>query len=112
MPRIPAPLVALAATLGVAALLSACEETRLRDAPDFGESVRQDVAAQIANPDAHYAGTPAPASNGKRVDSGVERYVRGKVAAPPSTETSSVGGAGGGGGGGSGGGGGGGGGSQ
>ena len=97
MPRRSARLVPLA-MLGAAALLSACMQTRLRDAPDFGESVRENVAAQIADPDARYVGNPAPASNGMRTNSSQERYVRGKVTPPPATTTSQVGGSAGGGG--------------
>jgi type IV pilus biogenesis protein CpaD/CtpE len=100
MQRTSVRLLGLAAALGAAAIVGACSQTQLRDAPDFGESVRQDQAAQIANPDAHYAGAPGPASNGKRADSAVDRYMRGKVTAPQATATSDVGGGGGGGGGG------------
>lgn len=105
MQRTSVRLLALAAALAAVAAQGACTQTQLRDAPDFGESVRQDQAAQIANPDAHYAGVPGPASNGRRSDSAVDRYVRGKVIAPPTMATSDVGvGSGGGGGGGGGGG--------
>jgi hypothetical protein len=70
----------------------------LRDAPDFGETTRENVAAQIANPDAHYAGAPEPGSNGMRTDTAQERYVRGKVTPAPAEATSQIAGAGGGGG--------------
>ena len=91
MPPFPAKGLAIAAVMGASLVLGACSESRLRLAPDFGEAVRQDVAAQIANPDAHYAGTPAPGSNGMRIDSAQERYVRHTVAQPVATQTSSVG---------------------
>ena len=74
----------------------------MRLAPDFGVAVRQDVAAQIADPDAQYAGVPAPASDGTRAGLALTRYKTGKVIQPVSTSTSQVstgGGSGGGGGG-------------
>ncbi len=96
MPRLAPRLIALATTLAGAALLSACQ-SRLREAPDFGEAVRENQAAQIANPDAHYAGAPAPGSNGMRANSAQERYVRGKVTPPPATATTEIAGTAGGG---------------
>jgi len=72
------------------AALSACVETRLRNDPHFGEAVRQDVAAQIADPDARYRGVPGPGANGRRVDAAQERYVRGQVLEPAATATSTV----------------------
>lgn len=80
--------------LAVAALgLSACAqnpmESEMYMSPDFGESVRQDLAAQIADPDAHYVGTPAPgASDGARIDLAQDRYQKNQVI-PPSTTTAS-----------------------
>ena len=96
-------VVALGAAIGGAVLLGACAESRLRLSNDYGEAVRQDAAAQIADPDAHYAGTPAPGSNGQRVELAQKRYVTGKVLRPPAagtTATLNTGGGGGGGGGG------------
>ncbi len=43
--------------------LSACAQSSLRLDPDFGKALHQDLAAQIADPDAHYEGTPAPVSS-------------------------------------------------
>jgi hypothetical protein len=106
MPKTFARMVALGAAIGGAALLSACAESRLRLSNDYGEAVRQDAAAQIADPDAHYVGTPAPGSNGQRVELAQKRYVTGKVLRPPAAGTTAslaTGGGGGGGGGGSGG---------
>ena len=100
MPYSVARVFAIAAILGAGTALSACAQSRLRLAPDFGEAVRQDVAAQIADPDAHYAGTPAPASNGERTAIAQRRYVTHTVLEPPSTSISVSGGGGGGGGGG------------
>ena len=58
---------ALTAMLFLAPLLSGCTQSALRISPDFGNAVHQDMAAQIADPDARYEGTPAPGSNGARV---------------------------------------------
>jgi hypothetical protein len=80
-------LAGVAAILGAALLLSSCEESRLRLAPDFGVAVRQDVAAQIADPDARYAGVPNPASDGSRTRLAQTRYKTGKVIQPTSTVT-------------------------
>lgn len=87
-------------------LLSACaentpNESELFLSPSFGRAVRQDIAAQIADPDAQYSGTPAPGSNGSRVALAQRRYVAGKVLRPPSTAAAeaTIGGEGGGGGG-------------
>jgi hypothetical protein len=103
MPSSIVRFAALAGVAGAALLLAGCEESHLRLAPDFGVAVRQDVAGQVADPDAQYAGVPAPASNGSRVSLAQTRYNTGKVIQPASTSTSQVstgGGSGGGGGGG------------
>jgi hypothetical protein len=49
---------------------------------DFGVALRQDLAAQIADPDARYMGDPAPGSNGSRVSLAQKRYQAGAVIAP------------------------------
>ena len=69
-------------------LLSACAQSKLRMSPDFGNAVNQDLAAQIADPDAHYAGTPAPGSNSARVGLAQKRYQANQVI-PPSSITAS-----------------------
>ena len=68
--------------------LSACTQSYLRINPDFGRAVRQDVAAQIANPDAKYEGTPDPGSRGDRVGLAQQRYQTNQVI-PPATMTAS-----------------------
>jgi hypothetical protein len=69
-------------------LLAGCAQSSLRISPDFGNAVRQDIAAQIADPDAHYTGTPAPGSSGPRVGLAQKRYDAGQVI-PPSSMTAS-----------------------
>src|SRR5437660_6022539 len=71
--------------------LSACAQSSLRLNPDFGRAVRQDVAAQIADPDAHYEGTPAPGSRGDRVELAQKRYQNNQVIQPSTTTASGAG---------------------
>src|SRR5690349_441209 len=68
--------------------LSACQSS-MRISPDFGSALRQDVAAQIADPDAHYEGQPAPGSASARVDLAQKRYNANQVIQPTSTPASS-----------------------
>ena len=55
--------------------------------PDYGVAVRQDLAAQVADPDAHYTGVPAPGSDGSRVSLAQTRYQSNSVV-PPATVSS------------------------
>ena len=70
-------------------VLSGCNQSSLRLSPDFGSAVRQDLAAQIADPDAHYEGTPAPGSGGARVGLAQKRYDTNTVIQPSTTTASS-----------------------
>ena len=79
----------ITAALFLAAILSACTQSRLRLEPDFGRAVRQDVAAQIADPDAHYKGIPAPGSGAARVGLAQRRYDTNEVVQPSTTGASS-----------------------
>jgi type IV pilus biogenesis protein CpaD/CtpE len=81
-----ARILLLTAVLGG---LSACVQSQKYLASDFGVAVRQDVAAQIADPDARYpAATP---SDGARAALGYDRYQAGK-SIPPSSGAMAVGG--------------------
>jgi hypothetical protein len=81
----------LALAAGAVLALSACTQSELRISPDFGDAMRENVAAQIADPDAHYAGVPAPgASNGARVGLAQSRYERNQVIEPSSTTASNA----------------------
>lgn len=75
--------------LGLAALsciaLSGCTTAAPHLSADFGFSVKQAVVSQIADPDATYAATAAPGSNGARVHLAQERYRTGRVIAPSAT---------------------------
>ena len=101
----------LAALAGVGVIAASCaDEKQLNEdmhSSDFGRAVQEDMAAQIADPDATYKGPP-PASSGEQAALAQTRYATDKVTKPVSVNTQSTGsGGGGGGGGGSGGGGGG-----
>jgi hypothetical protein len=80
-------LVLAVAVLG----LSGCVRSELRISPDFGSAVTQDKAAQIADPDAHYTGLPAPGTDGARVALAQHRYETGKVIPPSTIGASSAG---------------------
>ena len=84
--------IIVAAALGLCACAQNPAQSEMRMSPDFGDAVRQDLAAQIADPDAHYAGTPAPgASDGARIDLAQTRYQQNQVIQPSSTTASSRG---------------------
>lgn len=74
--------------LGICLALAGCTESSLRINPDFGNAVHQDIAAQIADPDARYAGVVTPGSDGARVGLAQKRYQANQVV-PPSTVTAS-----------------------
>jgi hypothetical protein len=82
--------VLLPLILGVGLSLGACTQSRLHLHDDFGQAVRQDLAAQVADPDATYKGLPAPGATGARVGLAQQRYVTGKVIPPRATTTSSI----------------------
>lgn len=76
----------LAATAAVA-LLGGCAVSQPHLNPEFGLEVRESLAAQIADPDARYAGSPDPGSSGSRVGLAQERYRTGKVIEPQPANT-------------------------
>jgi len=83
-------IVLAVAALGLTACTQSPMQSEMRMSPDFGDAVRENLAAQIANPDAHYAGTPAPgASDGARIDLAQTRYQQNQVIPPSSTTASS-----------------------
>ena len=100
MSAVLAKSATVAVLVGAALGLSACMQSRMSLSDDYGQVVRQHVAAQIADPDARYKGVPAPGSNGRRAGIAQERYNRNAVVQPASTSTSSAASGGGGGGGG------------
>ena len=90
MSRSRATPILIAAGLAAAAALSGCMESRMHLSEDFGVAVRQDAAAQIADPDAQYVGDPAPGSSGSRVGLAQGRYQRNAVIRPATTATSTA----------------------
>ena len=89
--------------LGAGLALAACTESRLHLSDEFGQALRQDEIAQVADPEARYKGVPPAGSNGMRAVNAQARYEHNAVIPPASMTTSSVGVGGGGGGGGGGG---------
>jgi hypothetical protein len=87
---------AIAALLGAASLLSGCVTPVEHLGYDFGSAVKEDALAQVADPDAHYTGDPAPGAIGTRVGLAQDHYNTGTVIKPVSTSTQSGGGGGGG----------------
>jgi len=91
----------IAALGGVGALLAGCTaDGQLKDdmgSADFGKAVREDLAAQVADPDAAYKGPPPP-SSGERAQVAQQHYVTDTVKQPPSVSTGVSTGSGGGGG--------------
>jgi len=90
MPKIASSAVTAVCLLAAGLSLSACAVSRLHLADDSGVAVRQDIAAQVADPDARYRGLPAPGASGLRTDSAQGRYDAGQVIQPASTSTSTV----------------------
>jgi hypothetical protein len=76
--------------VGLAMGLTGCVERQATLSPDFGRAVHEDLTAQIADPDAHYVGKPAPGSEGHRVGLAQQRYVTGKVIKPATTGASTI----------------------
>lgn len=74
----------------VGAGLSGCVQAGSLN-PEFGQAVRQHVAAQIADPDARYVGDPDPGSNGARVGLAQQRYRTGTVIKPTPAAASKIG---------------------
>jgi len=79
------PSTSLIAVLAIAgAVLSGCAtahgpKTTAQDASDkqfdtFGRAVRQDIVAQIADPDPAWKASPAPGTNGKRLAGTMSTY--------------------------------------
>jgi len=70
--------------------LSGCSSRHL--SPDFGYVVHEDLVAQIADPQPHPEGKPAPGAIGTHVAAATFRYETGVVIQPVTATTSKVGG--------------------
>ena len=88
------------AALGAVLALSACTghggglDAKRFNSPDFGESVRNNIATQSIPADPDTANTP-PEADGARQALAQQRYHTDRVKQPPSPNTSSVQGSGG-----------------
>lgn len=78
------------AILALTAALGGCIQAPGHMEPNFGFAVRQDIVAQIADPDARYRRTLNPASNGERAVGAQERYAKGEVTPPASEGTGAI----------------------
>ena len=97
--------VLAAALAGIGLMAAGCADEGLlnqdmMNSADFGRAVHEDMAAQIADPDANYRGPP-PASSGERADLAQTRYATDHVKQPANQSVSNINFSGGGGGGGS-----------
>lgn len=79
------PLSAALITLLTAVGLTGCAESQRHMSADFGLAVRQDAAAQVADPDALYKA--ALLADGRRVGLGMDRYQTGKILEPQALST-------------------------
>ncbi len=75
----------------VSFLLVACENQNIALSEGFGNSVRQNMAAHIINPDPAYDAGSVPATDGARTAGTVERYRAGEVKALEEVTTSDLG---------------------
>lgn len=82
------------AILALTASLGGCIQAPGHIDPNFGYAVRQDIVAQIADPDARYQRTRNPASSGERAALAQKRYAKGQVVQPASEGTGAMGGGG------------------
>ena len=99
------PWLLAAALAGAGALLAGCEgsspsleQSSLRLSDDFGRAVREDVAAQIVDPDPSWKAGPPPPSDGERAALAQKRYQHDVVIQPSTAATSQAVSSGGGGG--------------
>jgi hypothetical protein len=78
------------------ALVSGCagddvlRQSGQKETDDFGRAVREDLAAQIANPDPAWKNAPPPPSSGTRAALAQTRYQKNTVIKPVGATTSSV----------------------
>ncbi len=80
--------IALIAAVGTG--LSACTTSYLHLSDTFGRGVRQDAMAQIADPEAHYSGWPAPGASGRRAGLALDRYNNDAVVPPATAATTAM----------------------
>jgi hypothetical protein len=74
------------ALLALPLLLTSCASQDL----GFGETVKQNIALQVINPDPQYKDETVPGASGDHAAQATERYREGKVTQPPPTVTSTL----------------------
>jgi outer membrane murein-binding lipoprotein Lpp len=84
------PAFVIGATVAAASLLAGCLSPQHGLEPDFGRATRNNIAAQVADPEPRYARKVEPAANGVRSVTASQRYERGQVTPPVVQSTSSV----------------------
>lgn len=83
-------LVRTAAAVALPLVLAACVNPQKNLDPEFGQSVRQDLTAQIADPDARYARQDPPAASGARSALAQQRYNKGTPTPVASQGTTNI----------------------
>jgi hypothetical protein len=78
------------AVLAAVAALTGCADTRGDLSPGFGTTVRANLAAQIADPEARYDRVRQPAGDGVRAVLAAGRYGKNQVVQPAQAATSSI----------------------
>jgi hypothetical protein len=89
----PSPLRGVASIAVILALgtgVCACTTSYLHIADNFGRGARQDLVAQIADPEARYEGKPAPGSSGRRIGLALDRYNNNAVIPPAVAVTTAM----------------------
>jgi hypothetical protein len=77
-------VIFLGLTVAAASGLSGCVVSQIHQSADFGQAVRQNVVAQITEPNPRYPGPPPPAS-GARAVLAQARYRTGATIPPVAT---------------------------
>lgn len=83
-------LLKLAAVVALAgAGLAGCA-SQVALSPDYGWSLNQNMKAQVADPDAKYAGSVVPAADGHRTSLAQTRYQKNQVPQPSVSTTTGI----------------------
>ena len=78
------------AVLAAVVALSGCADARRDLSPGFGATVRANLAAQIADPEARYDRVRQPGDDGVRAALAASRYGKNQVVQPAQAATSSI----------------------
>lgn len=78
------------AALAAVVALSGCADARRDLSPGFGATVRANLAAQIADPEARYDRVRQPGGDGVRAALAASRYGKNQVIQPAQAATSSI----------------------